>query len=67
MIENIKLSIIDRLGNYELEQYKPWFNDECLKVLDNRKQATLQWLQNPSETNGDNLGNIRGRIHKFPN
>jgi hypothetical protein len=26
---------------------------------DERKQAKLQWLQDPSEINGDNLNNIR--------
>jgi hypothetical protein len=29
------------------------------KVLDQRKQAKLQWLQNPSEINGDKLDNKR--------
>jgi hypothetical protein len=31
----------------------------CSKLLDERKQAKLQWLQNPSEINGDNLNNVR--------
>jgi hypothetical protein len=30
-----------------------------LKLLDQRKEAKLQWLQDPSEINGDNLNNIR--------
>jgi hypothetical protein len=30
-----------------------------LKILDQRKQAKLQWLQDPSERNGDNLNNVR--------
>jgi hypothetical protein len=30
-----------------------------LKLLDLRKQAKLQWLQDPSEVNGDNLNDIR--------
>jgi hypothetical protein len=29
------------------------------KLLDQRKQAKLQWLQDPSEMNGDNLNNVR--------
>jgi hypothetical protein len=29
------------------------------KILDQRKQAKLQWLQDPSEINGDNLNNVR--------
>jgi hypothetical protein len=32
---------------------------ECSKLLDKRKQAKLHLLQNPSQTNGDNLNNIR--------
>jgi hypothetical protein len=31
------------------------------KLLDQRKQAKLQWLQDPSKINGDNLNNI-GRV-----
>jgi hypothetical protein len=30
-----------------------------LSMLDQRKQAKLQWLQDPSEINGDNLNNVR--------
>jgi hypothetical protein len=28
-------------------------------ILDIRKLATIQWLQNPNQTNGDNLHNVR--------
>jgi hypothetical protein len=28
-------------------------------MLKKRKQAKLQWLQDPSEINGDNLNNVR--------
>jgi hypothetical protein len=27
--------------------------------IDRRKQAKLQWLQNPSQVNGDNMDNVR--------
>jgi hypothetical protein len=30
-----------------------------LKLLDQRKQANLQWLQNPSQSNGDNLNSVK--------
>jgi hypothetical protein len=30
-----------------------------LKLLYQRKQAKLQWLQDPSEINEDNLNNVR--------
>jgi uncharacterized protein YaaR (DUF327 family) len=42
-----------------LKKYRPWFNKGCSKLLDQRKQATLQWLQEPSKINGDNLNNTR--------
>jgi hypothetical protein len=35
------------------------FDEGCSKLLDQRKGAKLQWLQDPSKINGDNLSNIR--------
>jgi hypothetical protein len=32
---------------------------ECSKLIAQRKQAKLQWLQNPNQTNRDNLQNLR--------
>ncbi|PNF31288.1 hypothetical protein B7P43_G12666, partial [Cryptotermes secundus] len=57
--ENIKMSAKESLGYYEPKKHKPWFDEGCSKLLDQRKQAKLQWLQDPSELNGDNLNNIR--------
>ncbi|PNF37683.1 hypothetical protein B7P43_G11996 [Cryptotermes secundus] len=57
--ENIKISAKVSLGYYELNKHKPWFDEGCSKLLDQRKQAKLQWLQDPSELNGDNVNNIR--------
>jgi hypothetical protein len=31
----------------------------CSKLLDQKKQAKLQWFQDSSEINGNNLNNIR--------
>jgi hypothetical protein len=42
-----------------LKKHKPWFDEGCSELLDHRKQAKLQWLQHPSEVNGDDLNNIR--------
>jgi hypothetical protein len=39
--------------------HKPWFDKECSKLLNQSKKAKLQWLQDPSEINGDNLNNVR--------
>jgi hypothetical protein len=44
--ENIKISAKESLGYYVL---KPWFDKGCSKLLDQSKQAKLQWLQDPNE------------------
>jgi hypothetical protein len=46
--EHIKTSGKWNLGHHKLKQHKPWLDKECLKLLDQRKQAKLQWLQNPA-------------------
>jgi hypothetical protein len=57
--ENINISAKESLGHYKLQQHNPLFDDDCSKLRDRRKQAKLQWLQNPSHMNGDNINNIR--------
>jgi len=37
------------------EQNKPWFDEECLDFLDQRKWAKMQLIQDPSQSNVDNL------------
>jgi hypothetical protein len=37
----------------------------CSKLLDQRKQAKFQWLQSPSEINGDNLNNVRREVSRY--
>jgi hypothetical protein len=34
-------------------------NERCSELFHKRKQAKLQWLQDPRQINGDNLNNIR--------
>jgi len=46
--ENIKTSAKKSLGLHELKQHKPWFDNKCLEFLDQRKQAKMQWMQDPS-------------------
>jgi hypothetical protein len=53
------MSAKESVGYYELKQHKPWFDEGCSELLDQRKQAKLQWLQDPSEINGHNLKNVR--------
>ena len=57
--ENIKTSAKVCLGLHELKQHKPWFDEECLYFWDERKQTKLQWIQDPSQRNIDNLNNVR--------
>jgi hypothetical protein len=42
-----------------LKKYKPLFDKGCSKLLDQRKQTKLPWLQDPNEVNGDDLSNVR--------
>jgi hypothetical protein len=63
--ENIKISANDSLVYYEMGKQKPCFNEGCSKLLDQRKQAKLQWLQDPREINGDNLNNVRHEASKY--
>ena len=56
--ENIKTSAKESLGMHELKQHKPWFGKECLGFLDQRKQAKMQWIHDPSLSNVDNLNNV---------
>jgi hypothetical protein len=49
--ENIRTSAKESLALHELKQHKPWFDEECIHFLDERKQAKLQWVQDPSQRN----------------
>ena len=57
--EDIKTSATDSLGLYELKQHKSWFDEECLRIFDQRKQAKMHWLQDPNQSNVGNLNIVR--------
>jgi len=57
--ENVKTSAKESLRLHGLKQHKPWFDKECLRFLDQKKQAKMQWVQGRSQSNGDNLNNVR--------
>ena len=57
--ENIKTSAKESLGLHDWKQHKPWFDEECLDFSDQRKQAKMQRIQDPSRSNVDNLNNAR--------
>jgi hypothetical protein len=56
--ENINISAKGSLGYYKEKKHKPWYDKGYSKLLDQKKQAKLQWLQDPTEINGDNLDNL---------
>jgi hypothetical protein len=62
--ENITTSAKDNLGYHRLKHNKAWFDDGCLKLMDQRKQVKLQWLQNISQIKGDNLQNLRRETNR---
>jgi hypothetical protein len=57
--ENINILAEESLEYCESKLHKLWFNDECSKLVDRRKQAKLQWLQDPSEANENNLSDVK--------
>jgi hypothetical protein len=57
--ENIKISAQESLDYCGSKHRKPWFDEECSKLVDGRQQAKLQWLQEPSDANEDNLNDVR--------
>ena len=60
--EVIKSSAKGSLGTHEWKQHKPWFDEVCLGFLDQRKRANMQWIQDPSQSNVDNLNRVRREV-----
>ena len=60
--ENIQTSAKESLDLDEFKQNKPWFDEECLGFLDQRKRAKVQWIQDPSQSNVDNLNKVRVKL-----
>jgi hypothetical protein len=63
--EDIEISAKESLGYFELKKHKPWFGKGCSELLDQRKEAKLQWLRDPSEINGDDLNNARCKASRY--
>ena len=57
--ENIKTSAKESVGLHKMKQHKPLCDEECLGFLDQKKQAKIQWVQDPSQCFVDNLNNVR--------
>jgi hypothetical protein len=45
----MKASATEIVDYCELKQHEPWFDEECLKLLDQRKRAKLRRLQKPRQ------------------
>ena len=60
--ENIQTSAEESLGVHELKQNKPWFNEECLGILYQRKRAKMQWIQDRSQRMVDTLNKVRHEV-----
>jgi hypothetical protein len=56
--ENIQILTNESIGRCEWKHHKLWFDEECSKLVDGRKQAKLQWLSYPNELNDDSLSNV---------
>jgi 50S ribosomal subunit-associated GTPase HflX len=57
--EFIKISAKESLGLHDLKRHKPWFHEESLNFLDQRKQTNMHSVQDPIQNNAENLKNIR--------
>jgi hypothetical protein len=57
--ESIKTSAKESLGLYELKQHKSLFEEACLRFLNQRKDAKVQWLQDPNQSKVDNLNKCK--------
>jgi len=62
--ENIQTSAKESLDLDELKQNKPWFDEVCLGFLDQRKRAKIQWIQDPNQSNVDNLNKVRREVSR---
>jgi hypothetical protein len=60
-----KRSAKESLALYELMQYKPWSEEECSRCLDRRKQAKMQWFQDPNQSNVGDLNNVRREASRY--
>ena len=42
-----------------MKHHKPWFDEECLRSLDQKKHVRMQWLKDPKQSNAYNQNNVR--------
>jgi hypothetical protein len=63
--ENIKFLAKEGIGYCELKKSKPWFDEACSKLVNKKKQAKLQWLQDPNKRIGYNLKIVRREASRY--
>jgi hypothetical protein len=63
--ENIKITAKESLGYFELNKHKPWCDEGCSRLSDQRKETKLQWLHDPSEIKWDNLNNVKREASRY--
>jgi len=57
--QNIHILATEILGYYELKHHSTWCDEECSRLLHQGNQAELQCMQNPNQTNLNNINNVR--------
>ena len=57
--QNIKTSAKGSLGLHELKHHLRWFDEERSHFSDQRKQAKMQWVQDPNQSNVDKQNHVR--------
>jgi len=63
--ENIKTSAKESPGLEELKQHKQWFDEECLGFVNQKKQAKMQWVQDPNHCSVENLNNVTHEASRY--
>jgi hypothetical protein len=63
--EYIKISSKESLDYFKLKKHKAWYDKGCQKLLDQRKQAKFQWLQDPYEINEDHPNNVKHEASRY--
>jgi hypothetical protein len=63
--ENIGISAKESPDLYGVKKRRRRYDEGCSKLLDQRKQDKVQWLQDPNEINGDNLNTVRRQASRY--
>jgi hypothetical protein len=62
--QKYQIAAKESLGYYELQKHEQWFDEGRSKLLDQKKRARFQWLQDPNQMSGNNLNNIRSEVSR---